>query len=205
MHVMSVDEIGDPGRDALNDPHFGLTSAITEYPSPFEDIARMFLERWSYTELKAKDASPEERDAVLNRISEEWHETYTVYIDKNAEDNPYWWKKYDNRNSVYRRVLRELMDHTFSATENDDLLVILDEHDAIIKGQGEQIIMDSAKRNGKNVIACYAESSQHGEHGHILQATDFLPRGIRDMINGKANTFSLNISPKRLTRDNVAK
>jgi hypothetical protein len=200
--LIAVDEIGDPGIHTPDDPSLVLTATVMDGPIPFGDISKKYRRLWKKPELKAHDACPTDREIVIREISALGPEIYAVFIDKNSENNPSWWQITKNRKTVYRRMLSELMDETFSKTKRDRFTVVLDRNSYIKDGVGERIVMDSAARIGKKVIECCVEDSMSGTHCDLIQTNDFIPRETRDRIRGKEGECKLNIIVKRLSERN---
>ena len=197
---ITVEEIGDAGLRPLDNPDFVMVAAITDKPLQFGSISKKFRDLWNYKELKAKELHPERRELVIEDISKLEIEIYAVYIDKRAEDNLEWWIGTNDRNEVYREVLKELMNYVFDRTERDLFIVVLDSHRALGGGAGKEIVEDSAAGCEKNIIDCTAESSAYGKHKDMIQTTDSIAREVRDRIRGKTAKYELKIFIKRIRK-----
>jgi len=229
-NIIIVDEIGDVGEDTPDDPTFTYSATITKKPSLFGYIAikfrTKFRDRLVDGELKASALYPNQREEILTDISELDPEIHAIQIDKNAKDNPKWWSQKIDRKWIFRETLAELMDETFSETEDDDFIIIVDHNDHIKNETGKTIVKRASERNKKNVIDCKVKDSKNKEydsairgHGHqpeselsrnkeysdLIQANDVIPREVRDREKGKKDGQKLNIKTKRLTINNVRK
>ena len=184
VYVIIIDEWGDTGLKTDRDPFFIIGAVVTDKPEKLASVSRALRDKYGFEEIKYHNLGDKKGEAE-RMIAAEDPMVFGVYIDKCANDNPYWWYRYKNhRSKVHRKVLAELA-KDIMISDLDNLVVIIDHNTSLKKEEGANIIRNAAE-NKKNIIYVKQEDSERGIHKDLLQAGEIaigaMGRTIRDGI-----------------------
>ena len=202
QNIMLIDEFGDQGDKKRSSDFLGFVITITDGKEEMEYIAQDV--RGKKAEFKSRDATPEEKDWTVTRISRLRPETYGAYIDKRKKDYPKQWKGKD-RTAAYRAMMKESIKNALEQTDKDDFLIVVD-HNSALKDKGRMTVDEAAKEvaeeTGKTLKRIIDYKEVNSLECDMMQTHDFVVGALRDNIldNNDRWIKKLGTKTKRLKR-----
>ena len=173
--VVIIDETGNDGLNEL-EPIFATGATIFDNKRKFGNISRMRRLRTGVKELKYKDAPTPTKQHMNKKLETIEYKTIGVYIDKEADNNPEWWIKEDDRHTPHVKMIEELAKDLVEENVNE---VVIDRHYSYNYGekgkhQAEKIIKEALEMANKPLDYIKEEDSETGKHRNLLQTNDFV-------------------------------